>query len=635
VTTDVQINGGAGAFGTGKYQVALNTACGDAFNAGALCDYFQSNSQHPIIQMFPLTDPGPSAGLLNYIAIHGRSAAEGGVYINTVSACKSPYVQCYAQTAQVDMIGNAGAPSTGFGYQAFVTDDPADVANGQVLKAFDANMNLSKTTASSNISLIVGFDYEPLAGYTVATGFFQPPAGNDSVVNHYAFRVQDMKAKNTGNQYGFYCTSQTSATTDCFHTDGGNVNFSSATHEYVSSRAGATAAAAGEVAFDTTNSNFHLYNGVDNLGLMAPASGSFTNNDCWQVVKSGNKISAQDSGAPCGGGTGTFAVSNKSASFTATFSSTPNAYYVTGCTSNVVVTLPGTVPSTGQWILISNQCNNSENFPNIAVAPNGHNIDGYAANYQIPASGSLLIYSDGTNYQISGSHSRNSVQPMTRRVHRQFTANSANTTFDSLGFVLHACGGTQTNVAAASSFPIFIRSTSAASAGTCNGWDENNVKTVFTGFNEYFGLQHITGTGVITNQRIVIGMTSLASSSYSGTTNAFDMPASFSMYFLYSTTSTVDTTHWLYCTGNGGTPTCVSTGVLVANVDGNQFEIQAVDQLATPAVQFFINGILVGISTTTVPAAGNGMQHMVMQSPITGTATNMGLSYGETFSDVH
>lgn len=68
--------------------------------------------------------------------------------------------------------------------------------------------------------------------------------------------------------------------------------------------AGATTSANGNIGFDTTNKNWHVWgNAVDNYMLVSPVSGTFNANDCVQIgAAAPGVITLIDSGAGCGGG---------------------------------------------------------------------------------------------------------------------------------------------------------------------------------------------------------------------------------------------------------------------------------------------------------------------------------------------
>ena len=64
--------------------------------------------------------------------------------------------------------------------------------------------------------------------------------------------------------------------------------------------AGAVTTTNGNLAFDTTALNWHIWgNAVDNLLLISPASGTFTNGDCLKVSNAAGVITAIDSGGAC------------------------------------------------------------------------------------------------------------------------------------------------------------------------------------------------------------------------------------------------------------------------------------------------------------------------------------------------
>lgn len=64
-------------------------------------------------------------------------------------------------------------------------------------------------------------------------------------------------------------------------------------------------AANGETGYDTTNKNWHDWaNAVDNLRLILPASGTYTNGHCLQISNAGGVITGTDAGSSCGSDSG-------------------------------------------------------------------------------------------------------------------------------------------------------------------------------------------------------------------------------------------------------------------------------------------------------------------------------------------
>ena len=75
----------------------------------------------------------------------------------------------------------------------------------------------------------------------------------------------------------------------------------------VPSNASNTATAAGVVDYDTTSSNYHVYNGAD--GLLAPFASAPTTGNCVEATVSGGKVSLADAGSPCGSSSGNMSAS--------------------------------------------------------------------------------------------------------------------------------------------------------------------------------------------------------------------------------------------------------------------------------------------------------------------------------------
>jgi hypothetical protein len=82
----------------------------------------------------------------------------------------------------------------------------------------------------------------------------------------------------------------------------GNLDFSGSTILKLRVGAGLTTSANGDCGYDSTNGNWHCWNGADKIvGLI---SGSTTDLHCVEFSKSGNKVTLIDAGAACGSGGG-------------------------------------------------------------------------------------------------------------------------------------------------------------------------------------------------------------------------------------------------------------------------------------------------------------------------------------------
>lgn len=77
---------------------------------------------------------------------------------------------------------------------------------------------------------------------------------------------------------------------------------SSATQVKLPVKAGFAAAANGEAGFDSTNNNWHLWNGADRI--LAPLASGFTSGHCGQPTQTAGKWEIADTGTACGAGGG-------------------------------------------------------------------------------------------------------------------------------------------------------------------------------------------------------------------------------------------------------------------------------------------------------------------------------------------
>jgi len=83
----------------------------------------------------------------------------------------------------------------------------------------------------------------------------------------------------------------------------GLTDFSGASDLYAPTSAGATGGHLGDLKYDSTNNNYHGYNGADAILADIPAGLNPTTNDCVKWTNTSGKIALADYGAGCGGTT--------------------------------------------------------------------------------------------------------------------------------------------------------------------------------------------------------------------------------------------------------------------------------------------------------------------------------------------
>ena len=88
--------------------------------------------------------------------------------------------------------------------------------------------------------------------------------------------------------------------------------------------------------------------------------------------------------------------------------------------------------------------------------------------------------------------------------------------------------------------------------------------------------------------------------------------------------------NWQCCCANGTSFTNVDSGV-VADTNGHQFAIEFVD--ATPAVKFYIDGVLVGTLTTDLPLSGTQLDYQCGASATSPAGANFGFTQVQIWSD--
>jgi hypothetical protein len=82
----------------------------------------------------------------------------------------------------------------------------------------------------------------------------------------------------------------------------GTVDFTGSVISKLRVAAGLTTSANGDIGYDSTNANWHFWNGADLI--MAPLAAGFVSGDCGQPTLTGSKWTIADTGGACGGGGG-------------------------------------------------------------------------------------------------------------------------------------------------------------------------------------------------------------------------------------------------------------------------------------------------------------------------------------------
>lgn len=107
---------------------------------------------------------------------------------------------------------------------------------------------------------------------------------------------------NTASTAWSAITASTNNNAGSFLATGNTWDFSGVTLFKLRVGAAAVTTVNGDMAYDTTNKNWHMWsNAVDNINLLIPASVSVTNGDCAQLVKVGSTVTVTDAGSACSG----------------------------------------------------------------------------------------------------------------------------------------------------------------------------------------------------------------------------------------------------------------------------------------------------------------------------------------------
>jgi hypothetical protein len=223
----------------------------------------------------------------------------------------------------------------------------------------NATLSGAANLAFSNLKCIAG------GKRTVTTG--SPTTGHLAVFNSDGYSVSDGGAP-SGAVWGSI-TGTLSSQTDlqtalngkaptASPTLTGAVDASGATSEKLPVSAGCVATAQGNICYDSTNKNWHLWvNGVDKM--LIPLAASFVSGHCGQPTLSGTSWEIQDAGGVCG-------VSGGGSAFSAITTGT-------NTTATMTVGTGGSIVRSGTGIVDANQLN-SVPFCTGFTPTNGQNL---------------------------------------------------------------------------------------------------------------------------------------------------------------------------------------------------------------------------------------------------------------------
>ena len=166
-------------------------------------------------------------------------------------------------------------------------------------------------------------------------------------------------------------------------------------------------AANGEMGYDSTNSNWHGWNGADSIFL--PLASGFTSGHCGQPTKTGNTWAIADTGSACGSGGSVTAVSVATAngvSGTSSGGATPALTIALGAITPTSVAASGPISATGgissgsspptctgnSIACFANQATPNTSASNVCSFQDVSNVLDYSCNGGTPAA---VLYSGG------------------------------------------------------------------------------------------------------------------------------------------------------------------------------------------------------------------------------------------------
>lgn len=305
---------------------------------------------------------------------------------------------------------------------------------------------------------------------------------------------------------------------------------------------------------------------------------------------------------------------------------TPSAVTFT-CTAACVATLPSSAPTTGSYVTIQNATRGTAANFSLTVYPNGLTLNGAALPLIIGPGNSVLVESDGSNYQYLGQGVTSFQKPDSRPTSYWKSACSNGVGLVGPGIFFNNVNNGPTVIAATSSEPCYYDWASATSASALSGYNEAGNQEWFFGSNIVWAKRVELKSTVTQRDWFVL------SNQQTSTVSASDTPVGPAVGFRYSTNAS--DTNWMACSSvNSGTNmTCTSTGVAIGTT-GVVLKIVMADNLATPAVLFFINGALTNTLTTAIPASVVAAEDIVVLNNLaSGVAESVRASWGYIESD--
>lgn len=302
-----------------------------------------------------------------------------------------------------------------------------------------------------------------------------------------------------------------------------------------------------------------------------------------------------------GGGSSVGGVNSQTADYTALSGDSGKLISFNKATA-VNLTLPSSPPSSTWFIDVENRGAGILN-----ILRNGLTIDGSNLSFVLKQNEGVRVFTDGSNYFLQ-MRDTGIPRPNTKRIAYMCADGTAGLPSTlGVGDKLTA-GQTVSGAAGSSTLPPYIQATSSAVTGSASFIESTNL-IYWTGRN--IRAQFFSQITDFTAGRMWVGMAS-------GNNSGSDSPAVSQASFRAS--KTVPDTNFQCVTGDGsGSQTVTDSGIAV-DTNFHRFEIIFNDNLATPNVQFFIDGALVATNTTHLPAASTAMVAVVSFTATTNSA---------------
>jgi hypothetical protein len=259
-------------------------------------------------------NPCPAATLFTdktLVTQLGTNIVTADVFGNyTFYATPGVYYVCVAggTSSRCDFTSTGGGPACSLGTTAvpyftgaLTLCDPNATFDGSGNETA-VSVTANTVTAGTLSTTGAGFVYT----FKTQTAPANPSSGNmlwygDSGTNKWTCLNSDGSSCSPGGAAFSGISAGANSNTGTFSASGNIWDFTGVTQFRLRAAAGLTTSADGGIGYDTTNKNWHVWqNGADNFLFPGSAAGTYTDQDCVKLTKTGNIINLADSGGACG-----------------------------------------------------------------------------------------------------------------------------------------------------------------------------------------------------------------------------------------------------------------------------------------------------------------------------------------------